>query len=174
MDGDEAEAVERVAACRSAWRWCRSFLCGRLRCRGCRRSRWGHAQAAVEFAFKALAAGGEKVAGPAVEADAVDEVGGALGGFEVVFAARVVGIADAAVAVAVVDAVLAPDLALADVDALFGGEVALVLGIQVSGDEATADDSRRRPFWRSSAARRGWSAGCFRACRTWARSSRRG
>ena len=78
------------------------------------------AHAAVESALETVAARGEKVAGPAVEADAVDEVGRALRGFEVVLAAGVVGIADAAVAIAVVDGVLAPDLALADVDALVG------------------------------------------------------
>ena len=41
----------------------------------------------------------------------------ALRGFEVVLAAGVVGVADAAVAVAVIDAVLAPDLSLAHVNA---------------------------------------------------------
>ena len=93
------------------------------------------AHAAVEAALEAVAAGGEEVAGPAVEADAVDEVGGALGGLEVVLAAGVVGVADAAVAVAVVDAVLAPDLALADVDAFFGGEEVLVFCVHEAGDE---------------------------------------
>ena len=85
---------------------------------------------------KAPTSRGKKVAGPAVEADAVDEVGWALRGFQVVLAAGVVGIADAAVAIAVVDAVLAPDLSLADVDAFFGGEVSLVLRVHEAGDEA--------------------------------------
>ena len=95
-----------------------------------------HAHAAVEAALEALPSRCEKVAGPAVEADAVDEVGWPLGGFQVVLAAGIVGIADAAVAVAVVDAVLAPDLPLADMDALFGGEVSLVLGIHKACHQA--------------------------------------
>ncbi len=94
------------------------------------------AEAAVEAALKALSPRGEKVAGPAVEADAVDEVGGPLGGLQIVLAAGIVGVADAAVAIPVVDAVLAPDLSLADVDALFGCQVALVLGIHEASDEA--------------------------------------
>ena len=43
-------------------------------------------------------------------------------------AARVVGVADRAVTVAVVDGVLAPDVALADVEALFFGQPGQVLG----------------------------------------------
>ena len=93
------------------------------------------ADAAVEVAFEAVAAGGEEVAGPAIEADAIDEISGTLGWLEVVFTAGVVGVADAAVAVAVVDAVLAPDLALADVNAFVSGEEALIFRIHESGDE---------------------------------------
>lgn len=51
-------------------------------------------------------------------------------------AAGIIGVADAAVAIAVVDAVLAPDLSLADVDALFGCEVSLVLRIHEARYEA--------------------------------------
>src|ERR1700685_2472000 len=78
-----------------------------------------YAHAAVESALKAVAPRCEKIAGPAVEADTVDEVRWTLGGFEIVLAARVIGIADASVAIAVVDRVLAPDLALAYMNALF-------------------------------------------------------
>ena len=52
------------------------------------------------------------------------------------FAAGIVGIADATVAIAVVDAVLAPDLALANVNALFRGEIALALCVHKSCDQA--------------------------------------
>src|SRR5437879_13136718 len=62
-----------------------------------------HAEPAVELALEALPPGGQEVAGPAVETHAVDEIGGALRGLEVVLAAWVVGVADAAVTVAVVD-----------------------------------------------------------------------
>src|SRR5690348_66597 len=68
--------------------------------------------AAIEAALKSFAAGGEKIAGPAVEADTVDEIGWALRGLQIVLAARVIGVADTPVAIAVVDAVLAPDLSL--------------------------------------------------------------
>ncbi len=81
-------------------------------------------------------AGAEEIDRPAVEVDAVDEVLLAPGGFAEMLARRVVGIADRAVAVAVVDRVLAPDVALADVDALLLGEVAQVLGGEKSGDHA--------------------------------------
>ena len=93
------------------------------------------AHAAVEASVKAVAARGEKVAGPAVEADAVDEIGGTLRRFEIVLAAGVVRIADAAVAIAVIDAVLAPDLALADMNVFLGGEEALILCIHKAGDQ---------------------------------------
>ena len=91
---------------------------------------------AVEPSLKALATGCQKIARPTVEADAVDKIRRALGRFQVVLATGVVGIADAAVAVAVVDAVLAPDLALANMNALFGGEEALVLRIHKARDQA--------------------------------------
>ena len=105
----------------------------------------GPRPSAVEAALEAVAPRGEKVAGPAVEADAVDEVGRALGRLQIVFAAGIVGIADAAVTIAVVDAVLAPDLSLAHVDSLIGGKQPLVLGIHEAGHQRTAGDSRRPP-----------------------------
>ncbi len=86
--------------------------------------------------LKAIAAGGEKVAGPSVEAHAVNKVSRALRGFEVVFAAGVVGIANAAIAVAVVDGVLAPDLALANMNPFIAGEQPLVFRIHEACYEA--------------------------------------
>ena len=50
-------------------------------------------------------------------------------------AAGIVGVADAAVAIAVVDAVLAPDLTLADVNAFFSREEALIFRIHKTGDQ---------------------------------------
>src|SRR5258708_4874031 len=95
-----------------------------------------HAKTAVEPTLKALATGCQKIARPTVEADAVDKIRCSLGRFQVVLAARVIGIADSAVAVAVVDAVLAPDLALAHMNAFFSGEKVLVLRIHKACDQA--------------------------------------
>ena len=50
-------------------------------------------------------------------------------------AAGIVGVANAAFAIAIVDAVLAPDLTLADMNAFFGREEALIFRIHKSGDE---------------------------------------
>ena len=88
-----------------------------------------HAHPAVESALKAFASRREKIAGPSVETDAVDKVRLTLRWLQVMFAAGIVGVADAAVAVAIVDAVLAPNLPLANVNAFFGGEVVLIFRI---------------------------------------------
>jgi hypothetical protein len=63
-----------------------------------------------------------------------------------VLAAGVIGIADTAVAVAVVDAVLAPDLALANMDALFGGKEALVFRIHKACNQAVRTISVAHSF----------------------------
>ncbi len=94
-----------------------------------------HTHAAVEPSLKAVATGCQKIARPPVEADAVDKIRGSMGRFQVVLATGVIGIADAAVAIAVIDAVLTPDLTLAYVNALFGGEEALVLRIHKACDQ---------------------------------------
>src|ERR1700761_3061311 len=60
-----------------------------------------HAKTAVEPSLKALATGCQKVARPTVEADAVDKIRCALSRFQIVLAARVIGIADTAVAITV-------------------------------------------------------------------------
>ena len=143
--GDPAEAVESVAGVEVNGGGVHHLFAAGLFSEIANGLDWADAEAAVEAAVEPLATGRKEVAGPAVEADAVDEVGGALRGFEVVLAAGVVGVTDAAVAVAVVDAVLAPDLSLADVNAFVVGEVALVLGVHKAGDEAlrtvvSADD----------------------------------
>ena len=77
-----------------------------------------HAHPAIESALKAFAPSREKIARPSIEANAVNKIRRTLRGLEVVLAARIIGIADAAVAIAIVDAVLAPDLALAHMNAL--------------------------------------------------------
>ena len=77
-----------------------------------------HAHAAIKPSFKAVATGRKKIARPAVEAYTIDEVRCALSRLQVVLEAGVIGIADATVAIAVVDAMLAPDLALANMNAL--------------------------------------------------------
>ncbi len=51
-------------------------------------------------------------------------------------AAGVIRIAEATIAVAVIDSVLAPDLPLADMNALFGGEEPLILCIHKTGNDA--------------------------------------
>jgi xanthine dehydrogenase YagT iron-sulfur-binding subunit len=133
--GDEGEAVEGVAGIEVLGGGVEHFLATGCEAEVAHRFDGTDAEAGVEVAFEAVAAGGEEVAGPAVEADGVDEVGGGLGGLEVMLAGRVVGVADAAVAVAVVDAMLGPDLSLADVDGVVAGEVEHVLGVHVAGDE---------------------------------------
>src|SRR5215475_13900803 len=80
-----------------------------------------YAHPAVEASLKSLATGCKKIAGPAIQADAIDKIGGPLSWFQIMLTAGIVGITDAAVAIAVVDAVLAPDLSLAYMNALFSG-----------------------------------------------------
>src|SRR5215475_12798512 len=80
-----------------------------------------YTHSAVEASLKSLATGCKKVAGPAVQADAIDKIGGPLSWFQIMLTAGIVGIADAAIAIAVVDSVLAPDLSLAYMNALFSG-----------------------------------------------------
>ena len=170
---DEAEAVQCVAAIEVHRGGVHHFFaadCGSEIADGLDGA---DAHAAVESALKAFAARGEKVAGPAVEADAVDEILLALRGFEVVLAAGIVGIADAAVAIAVVDAVLAPDLSLANVDAFIGSEKALVLRIHETGDEALRTIAAADHVGDHRESRVNGLRDCARACRTWARSSRR-
>ena len=70
----------------------------------------------------------EEIDRPAVEVHAVDEVLLAAGRFAEVFAGRIVGITDRAFAVAVIDRILTPDIALADMNALIFREVAQVVG----------------------------------------------
>jgi hypothetical protein len=67
---------------------------------------------------------------------AVDKIRWSLRGLQVVLAAGVVGIADASVTIAVIDPVLAPDLALANVNTFICGEEALILCIHETGYEA--------------------------------------
>lgn len=81
-------------------------------------------------------AGAEEIDRPAVEVDDVDEVIGASCWFTEVFARRIVGIADRTFAIAVVHGILAPDVALADVDVFLFREVAEVVGGEESGDDA--------------------------------------
>src|SRR6202034_2188969 len=133
--GDEAEAVQRVATIKMDCSGIHHLAAA------CDNSKVAHrldgtdAEPAVELAFEALAPRGEKVAGPAIQADAVDEVRRALGRLEIVLAAGIVRIADAAVTVAMIDAVLAPDLALADVNSLLRGEIALAVCIEKARDQ---------------------------------------
>ena len=71
----------------------------------------------------ALAPGGQEIAGPAVQVDAVDEVLRALGRLAEVLGRRIVGIADRALAVLVVDGELAPDVPLTNADPLLLGQI---------------------------------------------------
>ena len=84
----------------------------------------------------------QKIDRPAIEVHNVDEVLRSPGRFAEVLAGRIKRVANRAVAV--VDRVLAPDVALADMDELFR-EVAQVVGGEESGDHvfrpvAVADD----------------------------------
>jgi hypothetical protein len=81
-------------------------------------------------------AGAQEIDRPAVEVDDVDEVVLAAGGFAEVLARRVVGVADGPFAIAVIDGILAPDVALADMDAFLFGEVAQVVRGEETGDDA--------------------------------------
>jgi hypothetical protein len=106
-----------------------------------------HPHAAVEPVRESGAAGGEEVHGPAVQVHAVDEIGTARGRFAEVLARWVVGVTDGTIAVLIIDGVLAPDVALAHVDALVFGQVTQVRGSQEAGDHraravAASDDPR--------------------------------
>jgi hypothetical protein len=56
-----------------------------------------HAHAAVEPSRKPVAASCKKIAGPAVQADIIDKIRGALRGFQIMLPVGIVGIADAGV-----------------------------------------------------------------------------
>ena len=88
----------------------------------------------VEAVVTFLAAGGQKIARPAVEADAVDEILRLLRRLAIVFPAWIIGIGDGAIPIPTVNAVLTPDGALGDMDVLLLGEIAQVLGGQESAD----------------------------------------
>src|SRR5690348_4729139 len=75
-----------------------------------------HAHSAIEATLETIAPRSQEIAGPAVKTNAVDEIAWALGRFQVMFTARVIGIADPSIAIAVIDCVLAPDLSLAHMD----------------------------------------------------------
>ena len=144
--GDEAEAVHRVAAVEVDRGGVHHFAAAYDNSQVPHRLDGTDAEPAVELTFKALAPRGEKVTGPAIEADTVDEVRRTLGWFQIVLAAGVVRIADAAVAVAMIDAVLAPDLALADVNSLLRGEVVAGCPRRESPRPEIAGDIRCRPW----------------------------
>ena len=61
--------------------------------------------------------GVQEINGPAIEIDTIDQVLFTLGGFAEMFARRVIRIGYRALAVTVVDRILAPDIALANVNA---------------------------------------------------------
>ena len=92
----------------------------------------------------------QKIAGPAVEAHTVDKIRRTLGGLQIVLAARVIGIANATIAIAVIYPVLAPDLALAHMNALFYREEPLIFCIHEARHEAlraitVTDHARNQP-----------------------------
>ena len=95
-----------------------------------------HPETAVESAIESVTPRAQEITGPSVQGHTINEVGLALRGFARVLAARIIGVTDGAVAVPVVDAVLAPDRALADMDALLFGQIAQVLGGQETGHQA--------------------------------------
>src|ERR1700744_825879 len=94
-----------------------------------------YTHAAIEPSLKAVTTRCQKFTCPPVEADAINKICWALSRLQVVFATGVIGIADAAVAIAIVDAVLVPDLTLANMNAFLGGEETLILRIHKSCDQ---------------------------------------
>src|ERR1035441_2518777 len=98
---------------------------------------WTDTKSAVEPALKSLAARGEEVAGPPIKANAIDEVRGALCGFQIMFVAGVVGIANAAISVSIVDAMLAPDLTLTDMNAFVCSQKSLILSVHEADRKST-------------------------------------
>ncbi|MCK7540111.1 MAG: hypothetical protein MZV63_58995 [Marinilabiliales bacterium] len=100
-----------------------------------------HAAALGGGPILALAPGGQEIAGPAVQVDAVDEILRALGRLAEVLGRRIVGIGDRAFAVLVVDGVLAPDVPLANADPLLLGQILLVGRGQEAGDHALGPEA---------------------------------
>src|SRR5262249_4536778 len=133
--GHEAEAVQRAASVEMHSGGIHHLLStplGPQIANGLDRT---HAQPAVQASMDALAPRGEEIARPAIETHAIDEIGRAACGLEIMLPAWIIGVAYAAVAIAIVDAVLTPDLPLAHMDPLVIGEQPLILGVHEAGHQ---------------------------------------
>lgn len=82
--GDKAEAIQSMAAVKVDCGGIHHLAATRNDSEVADRFNGSDAQTAIELAFEALATRGEKVASPAIEADAINEISRTLGGFEIV------------------------------------------------------------------------------------------